>query len=256
MYNIDVNFLRDRKLDGLSTGTSFAKKAPTPMAEKLPIFIGAGVGVACIAAAGGALLLVNSQKTSTENEIATLETEITRLQGQSQQIQDYENKIKTIKDETESFVSVFKSIKPWSAMLKEISSLIPAKVQIASITQSETVDSTTQSKRQVLNIKGIAQSYDDVGDFVLNLKRSQFINPENTKLTSSEFTKNPNELKNSGADLKNSMVVLYDITAEISDVPAPELINALDSRGAIGLVARLKILKEKGAIETKGVVKP
>jgi type IV pilus assembly protein PilN len=61
MYKIDINFLKDRKLDTSTVGTTaFKKKTDTPLIEKLPILIGAGVAVAFIAATGGALFFLNN----------------------------------------------------------------------------------------------------------------------------------------------------------------------------------------------------
>lgn len=256
MYNIDINFLKDRKLDLVTV----KPQKTTPMEEKIPVFIGLGVTVACLAATFGALLLLNNQKANTEKEIAGLEAEITRLQGQNKQIEEYDTKIKEMRGEVQTFVSVFENIKPWSAILAEIAALAPPNLQI---------DSIAQGGNKVLTITGTSKSFDEVGDFVLNLKKSQFFNPENTNLTSTSFVDNPNQVKNlnqlnnsanqqaqANVAVKLPQVVNYTVTTEISDIPSSEIKNNLEARGAIGLLARLKILEQKGAIETKGVTKP
>ena len=39
MYNIDINFLKDRKLDALASPTAFKKKAAASAEERIPIYI-------------------------------------------------------------------------------------------------------------------------------------------------------------------------------------------------------------------------
>ncbi|MBL1211177.1 MAG: fimbrial assembly protein, partial [Geminocystis sp. GBBB08] len=91
MYNIDINFLKDRKLDSSGSTTSFKKT--TPKTVELPILIGGGVGIAFIAAVGGSLFFLNNQKSSTNNTIAQLDAEIQRLQGQNSEVQKIQTEI-------------------------------------------------------------------------------------------------------------------------------------------------------------------
>jgi type IV pilus assembly protein PilN len=243
MYSIDINFLRDRKLDSQTSGTSFKKEA-TPMSERVPIFIGVGVAVALIGLAGGALLVLNNQKATIQKQIAELELKINQLQQQNVEVQKIESEITNISQETEALVSVFKNIKPWSALLAEISVIIPPNVQIQSISQSE---------GKTLNIRGIASSYDDVNDFVLTLKSSKFLNSEKTQLNSTNLRDHPQSTSGAKEDdqplIQWPKVMNYDITTELSEIPASELINDLKSRGAIGLITRMKTLEQKGAIK-------
>lgn len=270
MYNIDINFLKDRKLDSTGGTTAFQKKPTTPLSERVPIFIGTGVGVAFIAAVGGALVLLNGQKSSTNNTIAELDAEIQRLQGQNQQVQQIQTEIDNVNRETGILASVFNNIKPWSAMLAEIAYVTPPSVQINSITQNDT---------KTLTINGYAQSYDDVNDFLLTLKNSPFLNGENTRLTTSSLTDNPSTVifdraqlnpqtqggnggagttptpggANTGIQLELPQVILYTITSEISDLSSEQLLNLLNRRGAIGLVSRLSNLQRKGVLQLESV---
>lgn len=114
---------------------------------------------------GGALVLLNGQKSSTNKTIAELDAEIQRLQGQNQQVQQIQTEIDNVNRETGILASVFNNIKPWSAMLAEIAYVTPPSVQINSITQNDT---------KTLTINGYAQSYDDVNDFLLTLKKFSF----------------------------------------------------------------------------------
>lgn len=265
MYNIDINFLKDRKLDSTGTTNVFVKKQATPLKEKMPIFIGTGVGVALIAAVGGALLILNGQKTSTTAAIAQIESEIQRLQGQNQEVQKIQGEIDTVNREIGILASVFNYIKPWSAMLAEIAYVTPANVQISSITQADL---------KTLTINGYGKSYDDVNDFLLTLKNSPFLNGENTRLTTSSLADNPgtvifdrnqlnaqeggtNAPQGGGGggllDVRLPKVVLYTITTEISDVSSEQLLNLLNRRGAIGLVSRLSNLQRKGVLQLSSI---
>ncbi|NCQ43353.1 MAG: fimbrial assembly protein, partial [Cyanobacteria bacterium] len=186
MYKIDINFLKDRKLDTSTVGTTaFKKKTDTPLIEKLPILIGAGVAVAFIAATGGALFFLNNQKTTTASAIAQLDAEIQRLQGQNAQVNAIKTEIDGVNREIGILASVFNQIKPWSAMLSEIGSVTPPSVQIQSISQSE---------NKILTIAGYADSYDNVNDFVLTLKNSRFLDGEQTKLTTTSLADNPSQI--------------------------------------------------------------
>lgn len=260
MYNIDINFLKDRKLDTSSSTTAFKKKNVTPMGDRVPTFIGAGVAVAFVAAVGGSLLFLNNQKSTTNSAIAQIDQEIQRLQGQNSQIKQIQTEIDGINRDVGILVSVFNEIKPWSSMLMEIGSVTPANIQIQGITQTD---------NKLLTINGFAQSYNDVNDFLLTLKNSPFLNGEATHITTTSIGPNPGSVASSRAeilgqeitngDTNNSLditlppVILYTITTEISDKPAEELLNQLARKGAIGLVSRITNLQRKGAFQLEQV---
>ncbi|MBE9223109.1 PilN domain-containing protein [Cyanobacterium stanieri LEGE 03274] len=265
MHNIDINFLKERKQDAVTqVGKTAGFKKETTMADRIPILIGSGVAVALIAAVGGASLLLNNQKASTEASIAQLESEIQRLQGQNAQVNQIQQQIDNINGQVGILVSVFDEIKPWSAMLREISFLTPPNVQIQSITQSGS---------RGLTIAGFADSYDDVNDFLLTLKASSLLNGEQTQLTNTSLTENPSTVATSRAQLEAAedetveapptddsliislgQVISFNITTEINDVPSTELVNLLDSRGAIGLVSRIEALRQLGALDIEPIV--
>lgn len=254
MHNIDINFLRDRKLDSQIVGTSLRKKPETPIGEKLPMFIGVGVGVAFIALSGGALLFLNGQKGVLNQEIAEVQSEIDRLQVQNEQIATIQTEIDQVTQETQALASVFENIKPWSALLEEIRLLIPATVQIKSISQTGTKD---------LTIEGVANDYDDINDFLITLKNSKFLSGEDTVLKSSSKTDNPNQVQQlDGSGLQTvatnegnqpivqlPQMVSFNITTRVNDTSSADLVNYLRRRGAIGLVTRIQTLEQKGAIK-------
>ncbi|MBF2056608.1 MAG: PilN domain-containing protein [Cyanobacterium sp. T60_A2020_053] len=270
MYNIDVNFLKDRKLDGQTqtTKTASFKKKETPFSERVPLLIGSGVAVAFIAMVGGGLVLLNNQKTGWEAEIAQLDTEIQQLQGQNTRITEIEQQIQGVNQQINSLVSVFDNIKPWSALLEEIAAVTPANVQIQSLTQSGATG---------LTISGFANSYDDVNDFVLTLKSSPLLNAEATRLTSTSLGANPANVIRSRAEIPTAEgepapstvadtapvdesinVTLnegatFNITTELAPVPSTEVVNLLAERGAIGLVSRINALNRLGALDLEPI---
>jgi type IV pilus assembly protein PilN len=280
-YSIDINFLRDRKLDSQGGTTLLRKKRKqTPMSERIPVLIGSGVGIAFVAASGGALLILKEQKAQTEQAITQLDAEIKRLQGQSAEIKTIQVEIDKINQQTGDLVSVFSTIKPWSAILNEISKLVPSGVQLDSIAQGE---------EKSITITGTAATYDDVNDFVLVLQKSPLFNPEKTKLTNASLGENQSELVfdteeaeqetakstpqaalnyvrqgvptqntsateqaealEAGPTVEFPKIITYNITTELSETPAPELIKTLNNNGAIGLVSRLRTLQKKGVIK-------
>jgi type IV pilus assembly protein PilN len=244
-YSIDINFLRDRKLDTPGRTTLLRQQQQTPMSERIPMIIGLVVGVALVAASGGALLVLNQQKAQMEQEIAELDTEIKILQGETEEIKAIQAQIEQVQQQTTDLVSVFSTIKPWSAILNEITRLIPPSVQLESI---------SQSGNKTITITGTAKTYDDVNDFLLTLQKSRFFNSDNIKLVSANTTESKNELAFSQTPGEQPIVefpsvVSYNITTELSEIPASELIRELNTNGAIGLVTRLRNLERKGAIQ-------
>jgi len=270
MHNIDINFLKERRLDGQTqTGKATTlRRKETPFSERIPVLIGAGVAVALIGAVGGASLLLNNQKTATENNIAQLDAEIQRLQGDSAQLNQIQGEIDGIYQQVGILVTVFDEIKPWSAMLAEIAAVTPPNVQIQSI---------TQSGNRGLTVSGFANSYDDVNDFLLTLKNSSFLSEAETRLTSASLIDNPSNVARSRAELAtmgedgaqdvaqstpvNDLITVslpqgasFNITSEINDVPSTELVNLLNNRGAIGLVSRINALNRLGALNVSSIV--
>jgi len=221
--------------------------------------------VAFIAGVGGALVLLNGQKTSTNQTIADLDAEIQRLQGQNKQVQQIQTEIDNINREIGILASVFNYINPWSAMLAEIAYVTPSNIQVNSITQNDI---------KTLTINGYGESYEDVNDFLLTLKNSPFLNGENTRLTTTALAENPSTVifdrtqlnsqgegntrrspagGEGGLQIELPQVVNYTITTEISDLSSEELLNLLNRRGAIGLVSRLSNLQRKGVLQLTSI---
>ena len=256
MYSLDVNFLTDRNLE--LKGPAVAATADGPsLQQQLPIYIGAGVMVVLPLLAGLSLLFVGWQKDQAQTNIQTLEAELAKLNAQNKKIQEIQGKVKTIDDDIAGLVGVFNQIKPWSAILQDLTDQTPATVQISGIQQAD----------RVLTLTGFSRNYADLNDFLLTLQNSRFFKADNTKLVTA--TANPLPItgvetdggggatapqqpasgagdKPAGPTVTVPTGVKYTITTELSDTPDNELMSELTRKGAIGLVTRFKILEQKG----------
>ena len=256
MYSLDVNFLTDRNLE--LKGPAVAATADGPsLQQQLPIYIGAGVMVVLPLLAGLSLLFVGWQKEQAQTNIQTLEAELAKLNAQNKKIQEIQGKVKTIDDDIAGLVGVFNQIKPWSAILQDLTDQTPATVQISGIQQAD----------RVLTLTGFSRNYADLNDFLLTLQNSRFFKADNTKLVTA--TANPLPItgvetdggggatapqqpasgagdKPAGPTVTVPTGVKYTITTELSDTPDNELMSELTRKGAIGLVTRFKILEQKG----------
>lgn len=268
MYSLDVNFLKDRNLE-LKPSAGPVAEGPS-LQQQLPIYIGAGVMVLLPLLAGLSLLFVGWQKEQSQANIQTLEAELAKLNAQNKKIQEIQGKTKTIDDDIAGLVGVFDQIKPWSAILQDLTDQTPATVQISSIQQAD----------RVLTLTGFSRNYGDLNDFLLTLQNSRFFKADNTKLVSATTT----PLPITGAETESSQGntpapaapppppqsgdkpagpvvtvpagVKYTITAELSDTPDSELRDELLRKGATGLIARFNILKQKGIMSSQKTTDP
>jgi type IV pilus assembly protein PilN len=266
MYSLDVNFLTDRNLE--LKGPAVAATADGPsLQQQLPIYIGAGVMVVLPLLAGLSLLFVGWQKEQAQANIQTLEAELAKLNAQNKKIQEIQGKTKTIDDDIAGLVGVFNQIKPWSAILQDLTDQTPATVQISGIQQAD----------RVLTLTGFSRNYADLNDFLLTLQNSRFFKADNTKLVTA--TANPLPItgvetdsgggatapqqpasgagdKPAGPTVTVPTGVKYTITTELSDTPDNELMSELTRKGAIGLVTRFKILEQKGIMSSQKPTNP
>ncbi|MGE5659905.1 MAG: PilN domain-containing protein [Actinomycetota bacterium] len=137
MYSIDINFLNDRP--------DLAKALPKPKQERgpqvevnpTPILIGAGIAIAVNAAVGAGWFLLSQQKNELQTKLSDLNTKLQNQSARVQQIKAINDRTTKITNETSALASVFYQMKPWSALLQELSERIPAGVQITNIAQTE-----------------------------------------------------------------------------------------------------------------------
>ena len=244
MYSLDINFLKDRGLAATEQTASSVNQAPQPATSKIPIIAGAIALVLLPLITFLQVKSIEGQQAKAEKEITTIDSEIVRIGNQNQKIKDAQSQIDAIDQETRALVSVFDQIKPWSAILLEVSERIPPGVQIDSIQQSGSGNNIQ------LTLAGIARSYNDVNDFVLFLQRSPFFDGVQTKLDNANLSNFPVDIENKIPNFSVSFNqgVKYRLTTRLSNVPASKLMRELEKKGSVGLVTRLKTLERKGAI--------
>lgn len=285
MYSLDVNFLKDRDPQPV---TSTSSTAPSERAAMTPLFIGVAIGLLLPGLVGGFWFFLQQQIAQKEQQQAELVSELGRLQIEQDKIKKLNDQIAEVNSETEALASVFNQIKPWSAMLQDVRERVPPGVQIQDIKQTQVAPKTASTNAAPppkgnaaakakaapnatqpagptpamnLAISGTARSFDEVNYFLLTLQRSSFFNSDDTQLVKAELVKNPNKLevpKNIGqSNVKVTYelpeLVQYTIQTTLSDVPASELLRELDRKGAVGLVTRIRTLQ---GIQDKGVTQP
>ncbi|HEY9811263.1 MAG TPA: PilN domain-containing protein [Halomicronema sp.] len=119
---------------------------------------------------------------------------------------------------------------------------------------------------QKIKIQGTAKSFEQVNDFLLTLKNSPFFNSKQVNIVSADLKDNnlkdkvvlpPNKNKQAAANdlqpptppqIELPKIVEYTIEAEVSNVPAVEVVRELDRKGAVGLATRIEILQNKGIL--------
>ena len=246
MYNLDINFLRDRGLEqSTETSDSFVQKKEPSIADKIPI--GIGVLIALIVSAGTFAHLqgVNAKTTAIEEDIKRIESEIADLGNQNKKIEAANEEIQKVEKETTALIGVFEKIKPWAAIVQEISDRTPPGVQVDSIQQSGSGSTTG------INLSGTARSYTDVNDFVLFLQRSPFFDAKKITLNTASTTDFKVEIENEdnlpdNISLEVPEGIKYKISTQLKNVPSSKLIEEIEKKGSTGLVTRLKILEQKG----------
>ena len=177
-----------------------------------------------------------------------------------QAFRNISKEINQIQGETKSLASAFNQVKPWSAMLQDISDRYPAGVRLGTISQDKTrrrKKGEKEKEKERFQIFGIANSFDDVNDFLLLLQDSPFFSPEDTLILKAKFIE---DIKDSdyyklsrgvSQDILDDLpdFVEYRIGVTLSGVPTSELVQALERKGTVGLVSRIKVLQKEGIIK-------
>jgi type IV pilus assembly protein PilN len=257
MNHIDINLLNDRP--EYSTGSSSAPTSSFSPADKTPLILGGAlagglIGLVLLLLGG---LTVYNQQLASKNE--QLDSSLSKLAPELSKLDELKAKESVILAETAALAKVFNQIKPWSATLQDLRDRVPPTLQITSIEQS--VSSAAPPAGQPspspspapgaspapapppsndLKITGNALTFSDINDFELILRKSPFLKPEESKLVSSQ--------READSQSKASLIK-YEMKTQQNDVPASELLQVLNAKGATGLVARIEILKRQGVMK-------
>jgi type IV pilus assembly protein PilN len=242
MYSLEINFLKDRP--AFQKKIEKKAKVAIPAGNFTPVYIGVGLGLIFPLLVGVGWWFLQAKNAELEQQIAQLEQENKNLEVQ----------IGSIKEQTQSLVSVFDQIRPWSAMLQELRDRIPATVQIQNVRQMAPVV-VKEGEPQTnpaggIEINGVARSFNDVNDFLLVLQQSPFFKPSEAKIISAELVETLISNSQTGnAPKKTIPMVKYTIQSAMSDVPASELMRELEQKGTVGLVTRIRNLQKTGVIQ-------
>jgi type IV pilus assembly protein PilN len=266
MYPININLLNDRP--GYSAGP-VSSKGTLSGADNTPLIWGgafAGGLVALTLLAFGGFSLLSQQLVSQEQK---LDADLTALAPGLSKVSELKAQEQVIQSETAALAKVFNQIKPWSATLQDLRDRVPATLQITKIEQTAAAPPPVSGSAQTnslsnkalessadkaksdaaaappppagdLKISGNTLNYSDINDFELTLRKSAFLKPDQTKLTSSQRENNAQ----TGINL-----IKYEMQTQLSDVPASEILQVLNAKGATGLVSRIETLKRQGAMK-------
>lgn len=290
MYSLNINFLKDRP--EFQTGKQAAEKKKgggSAQGSQLPLVLGAIVGLALPAAALGAYGYLIWDMGNLNRNILALDQNLSDLQQDLDRAAKAERTTQVIREQTDALTGVFNQVKSWAAALEDIRDRLPQGVQLQSVTEvppqaSSSAPAAASSSatppaegaavppppRSVITIRGYASSVESIGEFLLLLRSSPYLDPDSTVLVGAEMVSNPAQVESApagGAPQEpqegSSYTVVnpealeaaaaqvgqlpqlleYTITTTYTSKPAEELIQALDRSSATGLVVRLEAIR-------------
>jgi type IV pilus assembly protein PilN len=260
MHQIDINLLNDRP--ELGTGTVTQGTLVGGSGEsKTPMLLGgalAGGLVGLVLLFLGGLSIFNQQLANKEQ---SLQSDLDKLVPKLSKVDELQAKEKIVLSETEALATIFNQIKPWSATLQDLRDRVPSSLRITKIEQTASAPPSGQPTPSPapspspspgappvapppangLKLSGTTLNFSDINDFELTLRKSPFLKADKTQLTSSQ--RDPVD------NLTGVALVKYELQTELTDVPASELLQVLNAKGASGLVSRIEVLKRQGVMK-------
>lgn len=256
MYGLDINFLKDRDIRPVAAAeTPRAKAAP---GSRQPLLLGLAFALIVLGGMAGYWTFLQQQNRQFEQRQAELDQQLAALRSQLQEVEAVRSQIAIIQQESTALVRVFEEIRPWSALLQDIRSRIPQRVRLERLSQSgggsgETAEDGNRALRQAgrIQVDGQACSFDDVNDFMLVLQRSPFLVSDTVRIESASLQSNLLDPAVDGTcpGARSLALVNYSITGDITNVPASTLLQEIEARGTVGLVARIRALQETGVVQ-------
>lgn len=244
MYDLDVNFLKERQVNGTlpveGDDPSAGEAAPLGPASQLPFFLGLAVAVAIPAAVGAYWALTARQVAQIETDVAALQQELAARNASAASLEEARAELARAEEEAAALAGIFTGIKPSTAILQDISDRVPSNVLVNSVSQSDDGGTVT--------IQGFAIDYEAVNYFLLTLKDSEFLDSEQSRVSGSQQAPYPAELLETPAGVVPEEVVSYTIETQLSDTSADELLPQLEDKGADGLVTRIRELERNNLI--------
>ncbi len=231
MYSLDINFLRDRpeyKQDEPSKVA--AKKGSGSAKDQLPLIGALLFALGINAAVMGLWWWATNENSGLTTVQTALDQEVAKLNTQASAIKAINGETDKVTAEYRALAGVFDQIKPWSAMLQDLSNRTPAGVKITKIEQIDPSPSPiaapppppppaaspspgaspspaasatpvavappivpTQAAKVV--ISGVASTFDQVNDFMLLVQRSPFFLNTDTRLVAATLKTNPAQVQ-------------------------------------------------------------
>jgi len=258
MYSLDINFLKDREVRVFDPKPR-ARGGPAVVGDRRPLFFGLAAALVPLALVGGYWAVTRNQVNQLQARSAELDSELAQLSSQLAEISTIQQQIDAVRAENNAFVSIFDEIVPWSALLQDIRSRTPARVQIVSLAQTTTTaeaadPSVAPTESDALSLNGVACSYDEINDFALVLQRSPLLQSDTVAISQAQQQPTLLDPQTQGrcpgtAVGDPDFLIDYTIGASITDTPSSQLVDELERQGTVGLVSRLQALREKGVIE-------
>lgn len=258
MYSLDINFLKDREVRVFDPKPR-ARGGPAVVGDRRPLFFGLAAALVPLALVGGYWAVTRSQVNQLQARSSALDGELAQLSSQLAEISTIQQQIDAVRAENNAFVSIFDEIVPWSALLQDIRSRTPARVQIVSLAQTTTTaeaadPSVAPTESDALSLNGVACSYDEINDFALVLQRSPLLQTNTVAISQAQQQPTLLDPQTQGRCPGTAVgdvdfLIDYTIGASITDIPSSQLIDELERQGTVGLVSRLQALREKGVIE-------
>jgi type IV pilus assembly protein PilN len=296
MYSLDINFLNDRPDYKPVAAKSSAKKSSGGATDQLPLIGALLFAFGVNAAVMGAWWWATNQNTNLATEQATLDQELATLNAQADTIKAINAETDQVTAEYKALAGVFDQIKPWSAMLQDLSARTPAGVQISKIEQTDPTPSAVVAappppaatpaaspeaspssasptpeaapapaaapapvvpeQPTKVQISGIASTFAQVNDFMLLVQRSPFFLNTNTKLVAATLKTNPTQLQ-----LRNKNAAAAELP-QLRPVVEYKIETTLSPTGASQLLPELRSKQADGlairieTLQEKGVLEP
>lgn len=282
MYSLDVNFLKDRP--EFVKPEQNKQRAKINVGTNVPLVAGIAVGAFLPLVVAGFWWWQQSEQGSLEANIAQVQADLDKAAKEQGELQTVRQETNLYKQQTQALASVFEQVRPWSAMVKDISERVPPGIQITCIAQvsasgmsssssgcqnvpnppvTTTTTTTTTTAPVVVpqdkvEITGIARSFNNVNDLILTLQRSAFLSNKETRLITARLVDNPIKLERNPSRQQSSgdnfqvpelpKVVQFKVQTSLSDKTASQLLPQLYGLGDLGLTARIEALKQQGVI--------
>lgn len=247
MYNLDINFLKDRGVQALEPArTSRSSGGPV---NWNPAIAGLLVGLLFPLVGLAGLIYTQQDGRKLAERERIVDQELAALQGRVAEIEAIRNQTRAVEADTLALVKVFDRLQPWSAILQDVSNRVPRSVRLESIVQDEATGNLT--------VSGNAESYEGVNDFVLKLGASPFFDKSAISLGEAVLSDDPTqvEVTSSGdntpeVEVQAGKVVKYSINVPIGQwsYSDPEMVALLEQLGSDGLLARVEALGAEGLL--------